>query len=119
MLSIMRRPGWALPATKRGNWFALTMVLVCLAALCLAALCLALDCYNSLYGFKAARRAARAADSAAQPGSRCRSRPLASDAGRLARKTTTRSENQGSRPDRDGFDKGTFAAALIGQTRAG
>jgi hypothetical protein len=42
------------------------------------------------------------------------------DAGRLARKAKTRSrETRGSRAGRGGFDKGTLAAALIGQTRAG
>ena len=82
--------------------------------------CLGL-CENFLYGFKAARWAARAADSA-----RLAALPLTlplrrrqTPVGWRERQRVGVAETTGSRPSRGGFDKGTLAAALIGQTRAG
>ena len=78
-------------------------------------------CENFLYGFKAARRAARAADSAPRP-----SLPLAlplrpgqrRSAGAKGR-VPSGPLKPGSHRGRGGFDKGTLAAALIGLMRAG
>ena len=78
-------------------------------------------CENSLYGFKAARQAARAAASARSP-----QLPLALPQRRRPTPVGWRGQRsmdtgRGSAPDgqgRGGFDKGTLAAARIGLKRA-
>jgi hypothetical protein len=78
-------------------------------------------CENFLYVFKAARRAARAADTARSP-----QLPLAlPQRRRLAPVGWRESEAESGPPKpgksrgRSGFDKGTLAAAPIGLMRAG
>jgi hypothetical protein len=78
-------------------------------------------CENFLYGFKAARQAARAADSAPRPSLSLARRSGRANAGRLARKAKYLGAaiNRVSFWDVSGFDKGTLAMAHIGLTGAG
>src|SRR5262249_3290180 len=72
-------------------------------------------CENFLYYFKAAPRAARAADTAARPPLPLTLPLRPAHAGRLARRAQSfGAAKPGSHQGRGGFDKGTLAAAHIG-----
>ena len=78
-------------------------------------------CEDFLYGFKAARRAARAAATAPRPSLPLALplRPAPAPVGWRERRRPLGRGQSGKFQGRDGFDKGTLAAAPIGLMRAG